>query len=174
MRQRLAISLALLGQPKLLILDEPGNGLDPAGIQDMRRLLRSLAGDHGITVFVSSHQLGEVEQVASHVGVLHEGRLRFEGTIEAMRARCHSHLRVQCDNPLRAAGLLMAAGETVGHAGLDQLSINLKGRNEAEINRLLVEAGILVSHLAREQASLETFFFDVTRAPKPHWQEAFA
>lgn len=174
MRQRLAISLALLGRPSLLILDEPGNGLDPAGIHDMRRLLRTLASEHGITVFVSSHQLSEVEQVASHVGVLHEGRLRFEGAIEAMRARCHSHLRVQCDNPVRAAGLLMAEGEIVGHAGLDQLSISLQGRSEADINRLLVEAGISVSHLAREQASLETFFFDVTRAPSPAVQEAYA
>ncbi|TWI10620.1 ABC transporter ATP-binding protein [Aerolutibacter ruishenii] len=174
MRQRLAISLALLGQPSLLILDEPGNGLDPAGIQDMRQLLRALANDHGITVFVSSHQLGEVEQIASHVGVLHEGRLRFEGTIEAMRARCHSHLRVQCDNPVRAAGLLMAAGETVGHSGLDQLSISLQARNEAEINRLLVEAGVQVSRLAREHVSLEAFFFDVTRAPATQLQEAFA
>lgn len=174
MRQRLAISLALLGEPSLLILDEPGNGLDPAGIHDMRRLLRALANEHGITVFVSSHQLGEVEQVASHVGVLHEGRLRFEGTIEAMRARCHSHLRVQCDNPERAAGLLMAAGESVGQAGLDQLSISLQERSVADINRLLVEAGISVSHLAREQGSLEGFFFDVTRGPAPMLQEAFA
>ena len=174
MRQRLAISLALLGKPSLLILDEPANGLDPAGIHDMRRLLRSLASEHGITVFVSSHQLSEVEQAASHVGVLHEGRLRFEGTIEAMHARCHSHLRVQCDDPVRAAGLLMAAGETVGHAGLDQLSINLQGRCEADINRLLVEAGFSVSHLAREQSSLEAFFFDVTRASAPQHQEAFA
>ena len=174
MRQRLAISLALLGEPSLLVLDEPGNGLDPAGIHDMRRLMRTLASEHGITVFVSSHQLSEVEQVASHVGVLHEGRLRFEGTIDAMRARCHSHLRVQCDNPVRAAGLLMAAGETVGHAGLDQLSISLQRRSEGDINRLLVEAGISVSHLAREQASLEAFFFDVTRSTGSRPQEAFA
>ena len=170
MKQRLAISLALLNSPRLLVLDEPANGLDPSGILDMRRLLRSLADD-GITVFVSSHQLGEVEQFASHVGVLHQGRLRFQGTIEALRARHRAHLHLRCDDPLRAATLLMSAGETVGDAGPDMLSVRLQQRSEGQINRLLVEAGITVSHLAREQLSLEHMFFDMTRE---HAMEAAA
>jgi len=162
MKQRLAISLALLNSPRLLILDEPANGLDPSGILDMRRLLRSLA-DGGITVFVSSHQLSEVEQFASHVGVLHQGRLRFQGTLDSLRARHGAHLHLRCDDALRAAQLLMSAGETVGDAGLDTLSVKLRQRSEGQINRLLVEAGIMVSHLAREQLSLEDLFFDMTR-----------
>ena len=162
MRQRLAIALALLNQPRLLVLDEPGNGLDPAGILDMRRLLRALAADHGITVFVSSHQLGEVEQVASHVGVLHAGRLRFQGTIDELRARARPRLHLRCDDLARARSLLAEAGEQVDHVGADTLAVSLQARAEAELNRLLVEAGLAVSHLVREQASLESLFFDVT------------
>ena len=86
MRQRLALALALLGDPALLILDEPTNGLDPAGIQEMRALLKTLAVERGITVFLSSHLLSEVEQIASHIGILAHGKLVFQGTLEALRA----------------------------------------------------------------------------------------
>lgn len=163
MRQRLAIALALLGQPKLLILDEPGNGLDPAGILDMRRMLRRLVDDHGISVFVSSHQLGELELVASHVGVLHEGRLRFQGTLAELRARSQPRIQLRCDDTRRAADLLRAAGEDVGHADPHTLLVQLRSRGEGELNRLLVEAGLMVSHLLREQPRLESLFFDLTR-----------
>ena len=165
MRQRLAIALALLGRPLLLILDEPGNGLDPAGILDMRRLLRSLASDHGITVFVSSHQLSEVEHVASHVGVLHDGQLRFQGTIRDLRARCLARVEVRCDDPLRAASILAAAGEDARQVDAETLVVQPRHRVEAELNRLLVEAGLAVSRLIREQPTLEALFFDVTRTP---------
>jgi len=162
MRQRLAIALALLGQPRLLILDEPSNGLDPAGILDMRQLLRQLASEDGITVFLSSHLLGEIEQVASHVGVLHEGRLRFEGRLDALRGRVTPRLMVRCDNPLRARDLLTAAGESVSWDEGDTLLVGLGGRSEAQINRFLVDHGLDVHHLAREQASLESLFFGLT------------
>lgn len=163
MRQRLAIALALLGAPKLLVLDEPGNGLDPAGILDMRKLLRSLASEHGITVFVSSHQLGEVEQVASHVGVLHGGRLRFQGTVDELRAQHRPRVRLQCDDPARAHALLAEAGETAERTDLLTVMVESSRRTEAELNRILVAAGLGVSHLSREQPSLEALFFDVTR-----------
>ncbi|MGQ4583856.1 ATP-binding cassette domain-containing protein [Lysobacter sp. F60174L2] len=162
MRQRLAISLALLSRPRLLILDEPANGLDPAGIHDMRRLLRSLASDHGITVFVSSHQLGEVEQVANQVGVLHRGRLRFQGSLDDLRARYPATVQLCCDDIARAATLLSQAGERVDLHGPTGLSVRLGHRAEAELNRLLVEAGLAVSHLVREQPALEQLFFDMT------------
>jgi len=162
MRQRLGIALALLNRPRLLVLDEPANGLDPAGILDMRRLLRSLANEHGITVFVSSHQLSEVEQVASHVGVLHAGRLRFQGTIGDLRARARPRLQLRCDDPARALALLASAGEQAEHVDADLLAVALDGRAESALNRLLVEGGIAVSQLVREQASLESMFFDLT------------
>lgn len=163
MRQRLAIALALLGGPQLLILDEPANGLDPAGIQDMRQLLRRLTAEQGISVFVSSHQLNEVEQIVSHVGVLHEGRLRFQGTLAELRERYPPRVRLRCDDAPRAATLLSAAGEIVVHADAQTLSVQLQRRTEGELNRLLVEAELLVSLLLREQPSLETLFFDMTR-----------
>jgi len=162
MRQRLAIALALMGRPQLLILDEPSNGLDPAGILDMRQLLRRLAAEQGISVFVSSHQLGEIEQLASHVGVLHEGRLRFQGTISELRARSLPTVKLRCDDAARAAALLSAAGEQVDQTDSQTLVVHLRGRAEAELNALLVGSGLAVSHLVRELPSLEALFFDIT------------
>ena len=161
MRQRLAIALALVGAPRLLILDEPGNGLDPAGTQDMRQLLRSLA-DEGITIFVSSHLLSEIELVATHVGVLQAGRLCFEGRLEELRGRVRPRLLVRCDEPLRARALLAGAGENVGWLDEGTLVLGLDGKSEAQVNRFLVGHGIEVSHLALEHASLESLFFDLT------------
>jgi len=86
MRQRMGIATALLGSPDLLILDEPTNGLDPSGIEGLRRLIRELPDRLGATVFVSSHILGEIEQIADHVGILHEGRLVLQGPLAPMRA----------------------------------------------------------------------------------------
>ena len=161
MRQRLAIGLALLGNPRLLVLDEPSNGLDPAGIVDLRRLMRSFA-DEGITVFVSSHLLAEVEQIATHVGVLHAGRLRFQGHLGALRGRVRPRLRLRCEPTLRAAELLQRMGESP-HLEIDgSIVVELVRRDEAELNRALVEHGIAVSQLQREQPSLETLFFDLT------------
>ena len=166
MRQRLAIALALLGRPKLLILDEPGNGLDPAGILDLRLLLRTLTIEEGLTVFVSSHQLGEVEQIASHVGVLQAGRLRFEGRLEDLRARAQPRLLLACDPPRRALELLIAAGEQVVLQEDGLLAVHLDRRNEAQINQWLVGHGIEVSYLARATVSLESLFFDLTDKPE--------
>jgi ABC-2 type transport system ATP-binding protein len=83
MKQRLGLALALLGEPQLLILDEPTNGLDPAGIQEMRALIREVPERAGVTVFISSHLLSEIELMASHVGIIHEGRLVFQGAVSA-------------------------------------------------------------------------------------------
>ena len=160
MRQRLAIALALLGEPRLLILDEPSNGLDPSGIQDMRGLLRGLAAE-GITIFLSSHLLTEIELVATHVGVLQGGRLCFEGRLEELRGRVKPRLLLRCDDPLRARALLAGIGESVEPAEEGMLAVGLDEKSEAQINRFLVGHGLEVSHLAREHASLESMFFDL-------------
>lgn len=163
MRQRLALALSLLPSPRLLILDEPTNGLDPAGILDMRRLLRELAAQ-GITIFVSSHLLSEVELVARHVGVLQAGQLRFEGTLDDLRARARPKLQIRCDDPVQAAYCLAQAGERISEVDAEGLKVQLDGRNEQDINRLLVSQQIGVSHLARETASLESLFFALTES----------
>ena len=160
MRQRLAIALALLGEPRLLILDEPANGLDPAGIIDLRRLLAELAAE-GVTVFVSSHQLSEVEQVASHVGVLQRGRLRFEGSLHELRERYRALLEIRCDEPSRAMPLLEGFAAHIQRRD-DAILLAADAGSEVAINRHLVENGIAVSHLARENSSLEQLFFALT------------
>lgn len=161
MRQRLGIGLALLPRPKLLVLDEPGNGLDPAGTQQLRGFLRELVASEGLTLFLSSHLLGEVEQLASHVGVLDAGRLRFQGTLAALRERARPALVLRCDDPSRAIRVLVDAGEdpalAEGHA------LRLWPRLPVpELNRRLVAAGVAVQHLALEPVTLERLFFDLT------------
>lgn len=161
MRQRLALALSLLPSPGLLILDEPSNGLDPAGILDMRRLLRELARQ-GITVFVSSHLLSEIELIASHVGVLQAGHLRFEGRLEELRTRARPRLQIRCDDPAQAAEALRQAGEQISDIDAEGLKVHLGPRSEQDINRLLVGCRIGVSHLAKESISLESLFFALT------------
>jgi ABC-2 type transport system ATP-binding protein len=106
MRQRLGIAQALLGQPDLLVLDEPANGLDPAGIQELRTLIRRLADQRGLAVFVSSHLLGEIERVCDRIAIVHRGRTLAEGTIAALT----DHGR----RPLESVFLEVTAGQTVG------------------------------------------------------------
>ena len=163
MRQRLALALALLGEPRLLILDEPTNGLDPAGIQEFRALLRRLTSDRGITIFLSSHLLAEIDQIASHVAVLDAGRLLFQGTLGELRQRAPPRLVIGCDDPARATAALQAAGERVTAGGDGQLVVALGGRTSAEINRLLVDRGFGVARLAVDEASLESLFLALTR-----------
>ena len=106
MKQRLGLAAALLGFPRLLILDEPTNGLDPAGIQEMRELIRSLPGRFGMTVVVSSHLLSEIDQMADHVGIIREGRLVFQDTLSALHARSCPRLALRTTDNAGAARLL--------------------------------------------------------------------
>lgn len=165
MRQRLALALALLPDPRLLILDEPSNGLDPAGIQDLRVLLRRLVAERGLTVFLSSHLLAEIELVASHVGVLHEGRLLFAGTLDELRRRSQPKLRIRCGEPARAAELLATLGEPPSDRNGETLTLVPRRKSPAELNRRLVEAGIAVHELVTSAPSLESLFFDLTGVP---------
>ena len=162
MRQRLALALALLSKPRLLILDEPANGLDPAGIQDLRALLRRLVRE-GLTVFLSSHLLAELELIATHVAVLQTGRLLFEGELEALRRRNRPRLKIRCTEPGRAAELLARAGEPPHEVCGDTLRLEPRTSSASALNRLLVEAGIGVDELTCEEPSLEALFFHLTR-----------
>lgn len=162
MRQRLGLAQALLGKRELLILDEPTNGLDPAGINEMRELVRSLPGEHGITVLLSSHLLGEVEQVATDVGILSRGHLVFQGTVAEIGRRRHSQLRVRTNSAAAAVATLAANGFV---ATIDARDVILDATiAPAAINRVLVENGHDVSHLAIETASLEDVFLTMTEA----------
>ncbi len=162
MKQRLGLAQALLGQRELLILDEPTNGLDPAGIQEMRSLIRSLPGEHGVTVFLSSHLLTEVEQVATHVGILSQGVLLFQGTLAELESMRRSCLRIGVSDPESASLLLSGRGWCVSRVDGHLLSSDITAG--AVINRTLVEAGFEVHSLMVESASLEDVFLKMTKA----------
>ncbi|HEX8283046.1 MAG TPA: ABC transporter ATP-binding protein [Pyrinomonadaceae bacterium] len=163
MRQRLGLALALLNEPELLILDEPTNGLDPAGIHEMRDLLRRLPAEYGVTVFLSSHLLGEVEQTASHIGIIHEGRLLFQGTLSELQSEHRAQLTLGVNQSEQAINCLTAAGWGV-HARADgMLSVSATTFEDAvRINNLLVGRRLEVFHLAPAQVSLEDIFLTLT------------
>ncbi len=164
MRQRLGLALALLNEPELLILDEPTNGLDPAGIHEMRDLLRRLPTQFGITVFLSSHLLSEVEQIASHIGIIHEGRLLFQGTLPDLQARQQAQLCIGVAQPDLAAQCLTQAGWAVQRRADGMLIVaTVAPAAAAQLNRLLVSQGVEVFHLARTQLSLEDIFLNLTQ-----------
>jgi ABC-2 type transport system ATP-binding protein len=106
MRQRLGLARAMLGAPSVLVLDEPTNGLDPDGIADMRRFLKDLPARTGATVLLSSHLLGEIEQIATHVGIVHEGRLVLEGELARIKADLAPEIALRVDDAARASAVL--------------------------------------------------------------------
>ncbi len=160
MKQRLGLAQALLGQPELLVLDEPTNGLDPAGIHEVRQLLKSMPSEHGVTVFPSSHLLSEVEQLATHVGILSQGAMVFQGPVSDLAARRQSRLRVIVDRSANAAVHLNARGWSTDRQG-DALIASATAP-AAAINRSLVEAGFDVHQLVHEEDSLEQMFLGMT------------
>lgn len=163
MKQRLGIALALLGKPDLLILDEPTNGLDPAGISELREFIRQLPSSHGITVFLSSHLLGEVERIATHVGIVDHGRLLFEGPLADLGRHSAARLEITVDQPDYAAAVIRDMGIAVSSVRDSLLTLAVDSAHRAaEINRRLVTAGIAVSHLAFRKPSLEELFLAFT------------
>jgi ABC-2 type transport system ATP-binding protein len=164
MRQRLGLAFALMSEPKLIILDEPTNGLDPSGIHEIRDLLRRLPSEYGVTVFLSSHLLSEVEQVATHIGIVQQGRLLFQGTIGELQAQRQEFIRLGVEESEKALMILTNAGWSVQPDG-DFLVVSAHGRTEAaKINDALNQHGVSIFHLAIEQPSLENIFLQLTNA----------
>lgn len=175
MRQRLGIARAMLGAPPVLMLDEPTNGLDPDGIADMRRFLRALPDRTGATVLLSSHLLGEIEQTATHVGVIHEGRLVLEGELARLKSELSPEIGLKVDDPVRARSVLKARDLTVAD-GAEGLTLRLRPGDDHEamsavLNRDLVEAGVSVFAIGARTPSLESLYRGVTnsmtRQPEP-------
>jgi ABC-2 type transport system ATP-binding protein len=166
MRQRLGVAACLLGDPQLLILDEPMNGLDPAGMQDMRDMILGLVAE-GRTVVLSSHLLDEVERTCDAVAIVDRGRVIRQGTIAQLLAGSAFTVEIECSDPERAAACLSTTADgatcTVGPSGLEVVLPTGTGRDVvAEINRVLVEGGISIYRLQHVQASLESWFLEVT------------
>jgi ABC-type multidrug transport system ATPase subunit len=160
MKQRLGVAAALLKDPELVILDEPTNGLDPAGMRDMRRLIRELGSD-GRTVLLSSHLLGEVQQICDRVGIISEGKMVAEHNVDELRAEQELVIRAAPRESARSL-LVQVLGSDAVHLYDDTLRVKVAPERAAEMNRVLVEAGIAVSELHSTERALEDVFFELT------------
>jgi ABC-2 type transport system ATP-binding protein len=164
MRQRLGLGAALLIDPAVLILDEPANGLDPAGLKEVRDLLRRLA-DEGRTVFLSSHLLGEVQQICDRVAILSRGRCIAGGSVGEVLARgSTTGLVVRLDDPQAGVDALRQAGiEATEEAGL--LQVGLPADQASRVTKELADRGLYLSELRPELATLESVFLELTEEP---------
>ena len=160
MRQRLGIAIALLGEPEMLILDEPINGLDPAGIKEIRDLILKL-NQKGITFMISSHLLDELGKIATQFGIMANGRLVDEISDEELKKRCRTFLKVKTDDGNHAATALQAWDPTVTvEVNGNELHITSDIADSSEITKALVNAGVRVYELRNESISLEDFFIE--------------
>lgn len=163
MKQRLSIAIALLGSPDFLILDEPINGLDPTGIRDIRDLLVRLNKEHGITLLISSHILGELSKIATCYGVINQGILVDEFTAQELQNRCRRCLRIQVDDVKKACCILETETGSMQYDVLPDGVIRLFDHLDrpAEINAALVSRGINVSALTLTGQDLEGYFMEL-------------
>lgn len=162
MKQRLGLASALLGFPKLLILDEPTNGLDPAGIQEMRELICTLPAEYGITVVVSSHLLSEIDQMADHVGIIRKGRLVFQDTMAKLHTHATQQIALRTGRPAETLSLLRRSGLEVTKED-DYLLIPMTDDNRiAALCRQLCEQNIPLYRIEKRENSLEDIFLALT------------
>jgi len=162
MRQRLGIAQALLPDPELILLDEPGDGLDPKGSREIRQLIRRLADERRLTIFLSSHFLHEVEQLCNRVAILNKGRLLYQGSVEGLVTQ-ETHLRVGVDRVQEAREFLAALdGVSVLFEDVDALTLRLSGVQAPWVNEQLVGKGFRVHQLAAVRETLETVFLRLT------------
>lgn len=167
MKQRLGIALAMLSDPKLLILDEPTNGLDPNGIIEMRELMVDLVNHHDKTVFVSSHLLSEVEKMATHVGIINRGELLFQGSISELQNISQPMIRIETADAVESANFLMKQGITVSEVKDDALLVPYTSMGDmGAVNTKLVQNGHTVYSIHKVQKDLEKLFLDITQKPK--------
>ncbi|RPJ02896.1 MAG: ABC transporter ATP-binding protein [Chloroflexi bacterium] len=165
MKQRLGLAAALLSDPELLILDEPTNGLDPAGMHEMREFIRDQAALHGKTVFLSSHLLGEIEQVCDRVAIIHLGEIVREGAVEDLLAD-KTYLRVEA-TPLDKAADVLREFWTVTVNG-QSMTVVAARSDIPHVVRRLVDQQIDIFHVAAERQTLEEYFLSVVQEAVPH------
>lgn len=167
MKQRLGIAMALLGSPKLLVLDEPTNGLDPAGIQEMRELIRTMPTATGATVLISSHLLGEMEQMVEQVGIIDHGRMLFEGPLTELQRHSKGALTLRLLHPAKALPVLQANGLPTAAVGEDNTIALPPLRDDllAGLVQALADSGAGVVGLTQHTKTLEEIFLTLT-APK--------
>ncbi|MCI1696160.1 ATP-binding cassette domain-containing protein [Aneurinibacillus aneurinilyticus] len=162
MKQRLGIAMALMGFPKLLILDEPTNGLDPAGIQEIRELIQSLPQRFGMTVLISSHLLSEIDQIATKVGIINNGELIFQNSMDALRAQSKRTVALRTQNISEAKSILQKYRFTPVHQDDYLIFEDMPDEQIATINQLLVTSGIGVTRIEERRKKLEDIFLELT------------
>ena len=177
MRQRLGLARALLNDPELLILDEPSNGLDPAGMAELRDMIRSFVDEEGRTVFVSSHLLDEVQKTADDIAIVNAGRLVTHGSVRELVAGGAQRIRLRVDDPARAGTVLerlpyVSAIDRLDGGDLRLALDRVEDDRAIEVSRALIEAGIGVAELVQERDSLERRFLDLTAGSSPGAPEA--
>jgi ABC-2 type transport system ATP-binding protein len=171
MKQRLGIAASLLRSPRLLVLDEPTTGLDPAGMRDMRELVRRLAGE-GLTVLLSSHLLTEVEELCNRVAIIRKGRIVYEGSLaELMQAGGHSW-RLRADDPERAKAIALSQGVADIAVSDCELSFAADEDVVARLTVALGQAGIGITRLGPQAATLEELFLELTEPDAPRQEVA--
>ncbi len=163
MKQRLGIASALLGNPRLLILDEPTNGLDPAGIIEIRELIQKLPGSYGITVLLSSHLLAEIEQFCTHIGIIARGELLYQDEIGALRSQANSRLEFVTNDPSRTSQLLKEMGVDNTAAVQGVYTDTIENAQVGQLVKRLVEHNIDLYRIKEHTSSLEDIYLDITR-----------
>jgi ABC-type multidrug transport system ATPase subunit len=162
MKQRLGIAQALLGEPELIILDEPTSGLDPQGIKEVRELIRRLSTDHGMTIFLSSHLLYEIEQTATNMAIINHGELVVQGSVRDLLFEREQVIRIEAELPEKAVEILGSLRYVSGIAREGgAVEARFPHERAAEVNRLLVQFGVGVKAFVPKR-SLEEFFLNIT------------
>ncbi|KGP73315.1 ABC transporter ATP-binding protein [Pontibacillus yanchengensis] len=168
MKQRLGIAIALLGDPELLILDEPTNGLDPEGIQEIRTLIQRLAEERGITILVSSHLLSEIDQMADYVGIISNGSLIFQDKIDILRRKAQPRIRFQVDKKDAAWNVMLAGGYTSDIQDESIIIFNVDNEIIASVIEKLVSHNISIYRVEEVTTSLEDIFLQVVKEGDQH------
>ncbi len=165
MKQRIGIAMALLGNPELLVLDEPINGLDADGMRIMREVLCDLAENHGVTIVVSSHILGELEKIATHYGIIRGGKMIVEMTADELEAGCRIYIALQCGDMRRAKFVLGSKYSRVEEDEAGYIRVYDEAATEDVVTHLY-ENGITVTEVGTDKISLEEYYIDLMKGGK--------
>ena len=162
MKQRLGIASAILGNPELLILDEPTNGLDPSGIHEIRDLIKSMPQQYGITILISSHLLSEIDQMATQVGIITKGQMIFQDSIDVLRNKARAKIIIKVSDVKKAKAQLLSKGYLVEIEDGYLVCEDMADEQIAHLITLLVKAGLSVYRVEEKRKSLESIFLDLT------------